>query len=227
VTNTTYASVSELRAQYGSIDAKYDEEIQRALNAAAELVDELNGYEVPMEAPATATVRQFGGSGSVVQAIRPCVAITLVEYKRSASDTTWVSLASTDWIGFQGDPLYPVFDTAPYHGLMLLPGAAIKVFPSGRMENGASRAKLNPSAPAAITLPTVRVTGRFGMAAVLPERAKTAVLTQASRWVARASMKWADTTVTGDMGQLQYRKVLDPDVMAMLSEGGLMKPTTG
>lgn len=227
MTDTTYATINDLREQYGSIDSKFDGFIQRALNAAAELVDELGNWDVPIEAPATPTVRLYAGSGEATLRIHPCVSITTLEMKTSPSNTTWVTVSSSDYLGFQGDPLYPDFNALPYRGLMMMLGGTYPVFTSGKYSLFGANATLDRTAALGRGLPTVRITGRFGFASVLPARAKQAVLTQASRWVSRGQMKWADSTVSGDMGQLQFRKVLDPDVQAMMFEGSLVKPTTG
>jgi hypothetical protein len=222
MSDTTYATIEELRSQFGSISSEKDSFIQRCLNAAAEALDMKCNWNVPLEAPAAASARMYAGGGLAYLVIDPCVSVTTVEVKDSPTDTAWTALTAGTYLPFRGDPRFPDFNRTPYNGIVLL-GSGRTAFPSGKQDSSSGTGLAQTLL--AYGLPTVRVTARFGYAATLPPNVKQAVLTQATRWVKRGEAAWADTVSKGDMGQLQYRKALDPDVAAMLVEARLVKPT--
>lgn len=224
MTDTTYATIDELRQQYGSLSSEKDEFVQRCLNAAAAALDAYCNWNVPLEAP-TAASRMYAGSGTAFQDIDLCVSVTSVEIKESPTDTAWTTVTAGTYLPFCGEPRFPDFNNTPYNGIVLL-GSGRTFFPSGAYNTSllSTLPYLGESAYRGYGLPTVRVTGRFGYAATLPANAKQAVLTQATRWVKRGEAAWADTISKGDMGQLQFRKALDPDVQAMIVQARLVKP---
>jgi hypothetical protein len=211
MTDTTYATIEEMRGQYGSVDSKFDAAIQTCLNAAAEALDGTCNWNVPMLAPAVATSRMYVGSGEAFQNIDLCVSVTTVEIKASPTDASWTALTGGTYLPFRGEPRFPDFNKIPYMGLLLL-GSGLATFPSGKRTEG-------------FGLPTVRVTGRFGYGLELPANAKLAVLLQACRWFKRGESAWADAISKGELGQLQFRKALDPDYAAMIHNARLVKPT--
>src|SRR3972149_2829745 len=75
--------------------------------------------------------------------------------------------------------------------------------------------------------PTVRVTAKWGYAVSVPAQVKEACIIQTARWYKRGQSAWADTVANPDVGQLMYRKELDPDVKFILSDGGFVKPRLG
>jgi len=62
----------------------------------------------------------------------------------------------------------------------------------------------------------IRVVGKFGFSAAVPDDIKQACIIQASRWFKRGQQGFQDTGAVNDMGQLRYVKQLDPDVELML-----------
>lgn len=222
MTDTTYATIDELRSQYGSLSSEKDDFIQRCLNAAASALDAYCNWNVPLEAPTATSSRMYAGSGAAFQNIDLCVSVTSVEIKEAPTDTAWTTVTAGTYLPFRGEARFPDFNSTPYNGLVLL-GSGRTFFPSGKQ--APFNSLIGPSLIFEFGLPTVRVTGRFGYAAALPPNAKQAVLTQATRWIKRGEAAWADTISKGDMGQLQFRKVLDPDVQAMIVQARLVKPT--
>jgi len=222
MSDTTYATIEELRSQFGSLSSDKDDFIQRCLNAAAEALDMMCNWNVPLEAAATASARMYAGTGLAYVMTDPFVSLSTVEIKESPTDAAWTTVTAGTYLPFRGDPRFPDFNKTPYNGVALL-GSGRTSFPSGKLESdsgtGLAQAVLGYG------LPTVRITARFGYAASLPPNAKQAVLTQATRWVKRGEAAWADTISKGDMGQLQFRKALDPDVAAMSGQARLVKPT--
>lgn len=226
MTDTTYATIAELRAQFGALSSEKDDFIQRCLNAAAEALDKMCNWNVPLGAPTATSTRMYPGSGTAVQDIDLCVSVTTVEIKESPTDTAWTTVTAGTYLPFRGEARFPDFNSTPYNGLVLL-GSGRTTFPSGSYNTTllGYQPVLGESAYRGYGLPTVRVTGRFGYATEIPPNAKQAVLTQASRWLKRGEAAWSDTLSKGDLGQLQYRKALDPDVAAMIVQARLVKPT--
>jgi hypothetical protein len=169
-------------------------------------------------------LRTFVGSGMAYQLIDPCISVTTLEIKEQPTDTAWTTVTAGTYLPFRGEPRFPNFNKTPYTALVLI-GTGRTVFPSGRNHSGVPSNLTLTINVLEYGLPTVRVTGRFGYASAIPPQVKLAVLTQASRWVKRGTSAWADTIASGDVGQLQYRKVLDPDVKAMLHHARLVKPS--
>ena len=59
----------------------------------------------------------------------------------------------------------------------------------------------------------------------MPPQVREACLIWVSRWLKRGQSSYADT-LTSDMGgTLEFRRQVDPDVMAILQKGRLIKPT--
>jgi len=222
--DTTYATIDELRAQYGNLSSDKDSFIQDCLNAAAEMVDKACNWNVPLLAPTAASARMYVGSGMAFQPIDPCVSITTLEIKENPTDAAWTAVTAGTYLPYRGEPRFPDFNSTPYNGVVLL-GTGRTTFPNGKAASGISSNQTLTINLLAFGLPTVRVTARFGYGGSLPPQAKLAVLTQASRWVKRGESAWADTLADGNMGQLQYRKSLDPDVRAMLELSRLMRPS--
>jgi len=63
---------------------------------------------------------------------------------------------------------------------------------------------------------SVKVTGKFGYAAVPPEIVKKATAIQAMRYFKRAQQAYQDTGAIVELGQLTYTQKLDPDVAIMV-----------
>lgn len=69
----------------------------------------------------------------------------------------------------------------------------------------------------------LRITGKFGWNATTPAYIKQAAILQSVRWWKRAEQNWQDVGAIEALGQLRQVKALDPDITAMLYEGGVRK----
>ncbi|MCU0515230.1 MAG: hypothetical protein MUE40_21970 [Anaerolineae bacterium] len=169
------------------------------LDAAAEVIDGYCNRPDGFLAAALATAKLFGGNGRDYLYCGDCVQVSQVEIKPGS---TWEVVPAGAWSVFSGDAREPRFDVLPYGGV-LLEGY---VFPQVQR------------------LPNVRITARWGYSATVPPMVKQAAIAQASRWYKRGQVGWSDTTSNEATGQLQYRRVLDPDIQMMLVNGRLMRP---
>jgi len=62
----------------------------------------------------------------------------------------------------------------------------------------------------------VKIVGKFGFSAAIPDEIKEAAIIQASRWFKRGQQAYADTGAITELGQLHYTKQIDPDIAAIL-----------
>jgi hypothetical protein len=203
-----YASVDELKAQIGKQNDNLDPVIEAILEAATEAINNHCNRPDGFEAPALASARSYPGSGEDVVWIDDNVEVTLVEVKTSQYATTYVAWGATDWVAGRGDPQKPDFNRLPYQWIAALPTGSYQCFPKSKF-------------------PIVQVTARWGHAAAVPAVIKQACITHAARWFKRGEGAWADTIGNADMGIMQYRKSIDPDVDYMLVKGRMIRPSIG
>jgi hypothetical protein len=222
---TTYANVEEFRAHVTKTTETSDSVIQQILDAASQAIDNACNRPDGFCSPATATARVYTGSGVAHQRIDPCSSIILVEVKDSPTDTTYVSWAAGDWIAARGDPESPDFNHTPYTLLLVDPTGSYSFFTSGQF-SFRKGFRPDPDVPYR-GVPTVRVTARWGEAAQVPPVIRMATIMQSARWFKRGESAWADTVANSDMGQLMYRKQLDPDIAFILKEGRHIRPAIG
>lgn len=144
------------------------------------------------------TVRYFDGSGGrILRVDRLAAAPTKVEVCEDGS-TTYVEWASTDYI------LYPY--TAPYWELRIDLVNGSKACWYG-FERG------------------VRITGKFGYSIAVPDDIKQAAIIQTMRYFKRGQQSFADVGAIAELGQLSYVRQLDPDIAAILIDGGYVGVT--
>ena len=192
-----YVSLSEVKAASDIKDTRFDARISDLIDAASATLDQVCNRPEGFVAQGVASAKLFAGSGRDYQMIGECVEVTLVEIKRGG---TWETLS--DWAAFAGDSKFPVYDSLPYTGVL----ADAASFDASR-------------------LPNVRVTARWGYADSVPPQVREACMIWVSRWLKRGQSSYADT-LTSDMGgTLEFRRQVDPDVMAILQKGRLIKPT--
>ena len=67
------------------------------------------------------------------------------------------------------------------------------------------------------------MTARWGNSENVPDDVKQACIIQAARWWKRGQTGFADSTASPELGELRYAKKLDPDVEAIVVEGGRRK----
>lgn len=231
----SYATITELknRLNITTTDTTRDSVLAGLLDAASEAINGLCNRPDGFVAVATATARYFYGNGARWQRIDECVSVSSVAVKDSPTDTTYTAWTSPttnfsndgDWIAAAGSQEFPEFNRLPYTLLLVDPSGDNGVFTSGRFTG---RAGFRPDNDTGYrNLPTVKVTARWGYAESVPPQVREATIVQASRWWKRGESGWADSIANGDMGALQFRKSIDPDVKAMLIEARLVKVAIG
>lgn len=206
---TPYCTVDEVKAQSQKQFDTYDGVLTAMILAASESIDNYCNRPDGFIAGDSATARIYAGSGMMWQRIDECVEVTQVEVKDSPTDDEYELWPSTDWIAFAGDPKWPNFNGPRYHAVKIdIASGTYEIFPKSEF-------------------PTVRITARWGYAETVPDVVKQACIVQVSRMSKRGQSGWADSIATGDMGSMNYRKLLDPDVQFMLKMGRLIRPSVG
>lgn len=201
-----------------------DDVLARVITAVSRWIDRhcnrLDGFV----ALSTATARDFAGSGVGTQLIDECVAVSLVESKAAASDTTYTAWVAADWKAYSGDARVPDFNRTPFQALMTLPSGNYSYFPNG---SGGQRIGFRPSLDSALlwgeSVPMVRVTAKWGYAVAVPPEIEEACIIQATRQFKRGQSAFADAAGSDDFGVLQFRG-LDPVVVSILKEGRYIRP---
>jgi hypothetical protein len=219
-----YASVQELAIQINKKAVDDDIVLTAILSAAERTINGFCNRPDGFLATSTATARRYTGNGKAYMAIDECVAITLVEVKDSPTDSAYVSWAVGDWIPFRGDYKDPDFNRTPYTMLMVDPTGDQSIFTGGRYVN---QRGFPPDTDRSRGVPTVRVTAKWGYAAIVPTDIKEACIMQAARWYKRLEGAMADTLASSELGQMLYRQSLDPDLKMILVNGRYVKPAVG
>ena len=224
--NTDYAMLAELKAQIGKDTAGDDVPMQALLNAAAVAIDNYCNRPDGFVADSSASARVYTGSGGSVQDIDECTSITTVAVKTSATASSYTAWVGTDYIEFTGNQKRPDFQPTvkgkPFTALMIEPGGDYSYFTSGQYTGIRG---FKPESNVAHGVPTVQVTAKWGYATTVPLAIKEAVLIQSARWYKRGQSAWADAVGSPELGQLMYRKQLDPDVKHLLDDGRYVKPS--
>lgn len=228
-----YASVAQLKAQIDLEAPTDDTIIGQYLTVAERLINRFCNRSEGFEADSVATARYYNGSGKPYQMIDECVEISEVAMKDSVTDTSytaWTTPTSNfasdgDWLAFGAGPNMPNFNALvqlkPYTGIMVDLAGSESIFISGKTS---SRAGFRPSTTTTRSLPTVRVTAKWGYSALVPDTIFEATIMQAARWYKKLQGSMADTLANLDFGTLEFRRVLDPDIQLILVEGRYVKP---
>lgn len=219
-----YATAAELRAHIDKTSTVEDPTLEMLLQAASRNIDRATNRLDGFVADTVANARIYAGNGKPYQYIDECVEITLVAVKESATDDTYTSWATADWIGCSGDPEAPNFNDLPYDMVMVDPTGDESVFTSGKYT---TRGGFRPLTDVHRGVPTVQITARWGFAIEVPIDIKEACMMQAARWFKRFQSAMADTLASGELGQLLYRQSLDPDIRRILIDSRYSKPVVG
>lgn len=222
----SYASALELRGEMDKTTTAdiSDAELQRYLDAAARMINRTTNRPEGFVADLVASARTYAGSGKAYQWIDECIEIALVEVKDSVTDTSYAAWASTDWIGFSGEPRFPDLNHLPFGGVLVDPTGDEAIFISGEF---AIAPGFRSSRGVGRGAPTVRVTAKWGYSVEVPDDIKQACIMQATRWYKRLQGAMADTIAGPDLGTLLFRQALDPDIKLILQDGRYIKPSVG
>lgn len=232
-TRRAYATVEELRADIQKTVTTNDLSLARILDGAAEAIDQYCNRPDGFMADAIASARYYAGSGTPVQRIHECAAISTVRVKASPSGdedsyVDWTvgtigTTTSADVFGARGDPQAPTFE-APY--TMLIVGATgdYSAFPNSQV---VGRGGFTPLSLAPRGLPCVEVSSQWGFSLTPPDSLKVANIMQAARVYKRLQSSMADALASTELGQLVMRQRLDPDVMFILDGGHWRVPAIG
>lgn len=195
-----YITLAEFKPAVGiqPSDTTRDVELQQAIDAASEAVNNACNRPDGFLAQAAADAREYGGTDKFYVYCDEFALSTLLEIRQSG---VYVAQAADAWLSFRGDPDEPTY-TGPFAGVLLVTG----------------------DFPAANRTAQIRITARWGAYLTTPAVIKQATLAQAGRWFKRGESGWSDTLANDATGQLQYRKVVDPDIKMMLIEGRLIRP---
>lgn len=228
-----YATVDDLETEVGLDPDKYEDVMQRALDTAAEHVNNLtNRIEDGYLADSIATTREFVGNGTGVLRIDECVEITAVAAKATYNANTYTNWLTTDWIPFRGDPKRPILGTPavrkkPYNQIMVNRTSGTYQF----FTNGYTGTSFSGFATdryyddyAAVYNPTVQVTAKWGYAVIVPDVIKSATIVLATRHIKRAQAVFGDAIGNNELGTITYTSDMDKDVKGWLFRGRFMKP---
>lgn len=196
----TYADAADVKAQTDWTNNINDTVLTAAIEAISKAIDLYCGRPDGFEADVAASAREYAGSGYSHLWIDECVEITLVESKSSYT-SDYVAWSAADWRGFIGNPVRPNVNAGRYRGLLA---------------TGSGKSRFTSS-----TLPTVRVTARWGYAAQVPPVIKQAVIIEAARLFKRAQGGFSDVLGGADFGELAFVHKLDPMTEFLLDQTGM------
>ncbi|MBK8023515.1 MAG: hypothetical protein IPK19_19300 [Chloroflexi bacterium] len=217
-----YTTVQRLRAAMGSeVAGSHDDVLARLIMAVSRQIDRACNRPDGFVAAAEPAAREFAGTGMAVLSIDECLSVTLVE-SRTGPTEAYAAWAADDWRAFSGDAAMPDFTRTPFTALMVLPGAHA-VFPSG-VHSGRHSFRLSPESLRQWSVPTVRVTARWGYAESAPPDIETACIIQAARLFKRGLAAFQDVGGGEGLGTLTYRRGLDPEARAILEGGRYIRP---
>lgn len=223
--SAAYATIDELRNQIAKSGTTTDVELALILDGVTNSIDRFCNRPDGFVADIDASARLYSGDGTTIQWIDECTAVTLVEVKDAASDTTFDSWAVADWIAATGDPERPDFTRLPITFLLVSAVGDFATFTSGQFTGLRG---FRPARPTTRAVPTVRITSNWGFAVVVPPVIKQACIAQAARWFKRGQSSWADILATTPLGNLRFQtNRLDPDIQFMLIDGRFMRPAVG
>lgn len=193
---TDYITRTELYQSTPDVDwsADYADMLGALITRASRAVDLACKRPDNFFAVETATARLFDGSGGREQWVdHMAAAPTLVEVDESG-DLTYTTWASSDYMVW------------PYN-------AAAVGKPYQRLDID----QLNGTKSLWYRFPrSVRITAKWGYSTAAPGPIKQATIIQVMRWFKRGQQAYQDTGAIFDLGQLQYVKQTDPDIVNLL-----------
>lgn len=192
-----YCTVAEVKLGMPDTDwgTTYDATIELLIKRASRELDRFTGRKPGAYFVDTDVVRYFTGSGKTELWIGELAAapttVQVAETGELATLTTW---ASTDYLCW------------PYNALD--DGEPIR-----RLDIDV----INGTKACWCAFPkAVKITGKFGFAATVPDDIKQAAIVQVGRWFKRGQQAYQDTGAIVELGKLAYVKELDPTVAMMV-----------
>lgn len=219
-----YCTISELKAAINKTTNTEDAVLTALVSAAENTINDFCNRPDGFVADTVASARIYAGTGDAYLFIDECTEITAVAVKDSPSDSSYTAWAATDWIAFSGDPHRPNFNTVPYHGLMVSGNGDYSHFTDGRF---IGKVGFPPLESYTRNVPTVQVTAKWGYATTVPPEIKQACIMQAAHWYKAEQSAMTDTLANPDLGELIYRKELDPHIAMILVNGRFVRPVAG
>ena len=215
-----YATHGELKDRIKKLGTASDHVIDAFLDAAKAFINDYYNRPDGFIALTTATARLYAGSGTTYQRIDDCIAVTALGVKDSATDSTYTSWASSDYILFSGSAKNPNFNKLPYTGLMIDPNGDYSHFTGSQFTN---RRGFRPMSTVSRNVPTVQVTAKWGYSATVPPLIKEITIAMATVWFKQSEGAWADTLSSVELGQLLYQKE-NNYILGMLKRGRFKRP---
>jgi hypothetical protein len=191
----TYEEVTEHLVEV-PLDESYQELFEQLITRASRLIDGLLKREPGAFYVSADTTRYFSGSGDERLWIGEMAAApTTVSVAETGILTTYTAWAATDYICW------------PYNALL-------EGMPYLRLDIDS----LNGTKSCWYSYPkSVKVIGKFGFSAAVPDEIKEACIVQIVRWFKRGQQAFQDAGAVMELGQLRYVRKLDPEVETMLS----------
>lgn len=233
VSDVKYCSAAEIRAAMDMNNKDDDAMLNVIAEAVSRMIDGHLGYQHDgFLASATASIREYAGSGTRWMWIDPCIEITGIRMKNSISDADFdIDLLTTDYRGFRGDPSTPGtvrFNALPYHGLMMTSSSSHGRWLYGAFADSARYFYNDRDADLSFNFePTVEITGKWGYAATVPAPIKQAAIMQSERVYKRQQGGMADALLSPEMGMSRFLSELDKDVKVFLNHSRLKRPRLG
>ena len=219
-----YATAAELRTQIektGTTGSATDAALGVILDAASQAIDNYCNRPDGFIGLAIGTDRYYSGLGYPWLMIDECVSVSAVAVKDSATDTTYTAWAITDYQIASGNPENPDWNRSPFDLLVVLPTGNYSIFTNGQF---VQQRGFVPTSEVGFSVPTVKVTGKWGYATVAPPAIKQACIALSARWFKQGQAAWADTLASPELAQLIYRRE-NLDIRMMLAR--FQRPVIG
>ena len=227
-----YATLAEVKARMQKTDTDADAFLTGTIDAVSRAIDNFCNRPDGFEASDAATARYLSGNGRAILLINECVEVTAVAVKDAVTDATytaWITPTTNmagdgDWLAFSGDPKDPDFNSLPYSALMTDLNGDYRTFTSGRF---LGLRGFRPEGDASRSVPTVRITAKWGYSQNVPVPIKEACIMYVVRWYKREQGAMASVLASTELGTIEFFRTLDPDFNFITAFGRYVRPATG
>lgn len=191
----TYQQIADAMPDVSMDELGYQAILSIMATRASRLIDGLFKREPGAFYVNADTTRYITGSGDHRLWIGELAAAPTSVAVAETGTTTYTAWAATDYMCW---PYNALLEGAPYLRLDI--------------------DSINGSKSAWYAYPkAVKIVGKFGFAAVIPDEINQACIIQAMRWFKRGQQAYQDTGAIAELGQLKYVQKLDPDIQTILS----------